>query len=580
MVAAPLPPDEFHRLQNLGSYQLLDTPYEAVFDEIASLAARICGVPYAAISLIDSNRQWLKAVHKLNNLTEIPRDISFCGHAILQDGIMHIPDAREDERFWDNPLVTGEPNIRTYAGMPLKSDEGYNLGALCVLSSQPVKLNEGQLESLRQLAHVLMTLFKARKKEARLAVLGNVLDQVTDEIILADAQTLQCTYANKAACLAFDCSEENIVGRKLPDMLRTELKNDGDAVTDILRSGNGKRVMLELTRRRQDAPPDDAEQVIELRLQRLSVGARNKIVAIGHDISERKKLEKVKADLAENLERHNRELSGAYGRLSEELAIAKEMQLRFLPAPKCINKVCFDWMFQSSSYLGGDIFDYFTLDDSRVCFYVIDVSGHGLSAALLAFNAQQQMFSARGEMLSLIQSFDGNIADVASQVVADFNRKFGAMKESSLYLTMIYGILDTVSGELALVQAGHPPPLLSEPGSSSLRSIGNGGLPIGILDQAEFESHTLRMRPGSRLYLYSDGIPDCPNPEEELFGQERMERLLEQTHDAPLAEVQSAVANALAGWHGKNRAFSDDITFLTVEYLKSDERGVAPSMAY
>ena len=96
--------------------------------------------------------------------------------------------------------------------------------------------------------------------------------------------------------------------------------------------------------------------------------------------------------------------------------------------------------------------------------------------------------------------------------------------------------------------------------------IGDGGLPIGILDHAEFESHRLRLTPGMRLYLYSDGVPDCANREDEAFGQERMERVLAQTCGRPLPEVREAIDQALTDWHGGDDGYKDDVTFLSLEF--------------
>lgn len=563
MVTAPIPPDEARRLQNLDSYRLLDTPYEAVFDEIASLAARICGLPYAMISLVDSQRQWFKAVHGLVDTRETPRDISFCGHAIMHDEVFYVPDALADERFFDNPLVTGELSIRVYAGMPLASEEGYKLGTLCVMSDRPTPLTDAQLESLKQLSHVLRALFTARKKEARLAVLGQVLDQLQDEIMLADPQTFECTYANLAAHKA--CLHEgSLQGMRLSEIAQADGNDEHRRLIDAFQSGAVGNIRLELTRGgvTEEGEP---QKFVELRLQRLADHG-NKIALIGHDISERKKLDKVKAELHANLERHHQEMSRAYAQLSDELAIAREMQLRFLPPPKRIDRISFDWLFRASSYLGGDIFDYFPLDERYLCFHVIDVAGHGVSAALLAFAAQRQMFAARGDARVLIRQLDGDIARAAPIVVQEFNRRFSAMNESSLYLTMIFGILDTQSGDVALVQAGHPPPLFARPDSQALTPVGDGGLPIGILDDAGYEAHVVRMTPGSRLYLYSDGVTDCSDGQEEMFGRERLEKLLVQKHGTPLAEVRDALGSALEAWRGGNAGFEDDVTFLTVEW--------------
>jgi sigma-B regulation protein RsbU (phosphoserine phosphatase) len=565
MVIAPIPSNDSERVKNLESYQLLDTPFEAVFDEIASLAAKICGVPYALISLIDSHRQWFKAAHGFRQLRETSRDVSFCGHAIMQDEIFYIPDARDDERFHDNPFVTDGLQVRVYAGMPIKSEEGYNLGTLCVLSSESVPLSAWQKESLRQLSHVLTTLFSARRKEVRLAALGQVMDQLGDEIILGDGSTFQSTYANNAACRASGIEEKAIASTHIEDFLPGLSDTEKRQLFESLQAKRGKNIRLELKRLVQAADGKEVHD-IEYRLQCLQISDVEKIFVIGHDISERKKLQQVQAQLQESLEKHHQELQQAYLLLSEEMMIARDMQLRFLPQPKQIGAARFDWLFKSSSYLGGDVFDYFAVNDRYVCFHVIDVSGHGLSAALLAFNAQRQMFLARAEIEDVIKRFGGQIGLAAEQIVSEFNRKFTSLSESSLYLTMVFCILDQYTGRVSLVQAGHPPPYLARPGRQEVEPIGDGGLPIGILDDAEYEAQCLQLEPGARLHLYSDGVPECTNPQQEVFGQEALQSILTTQHDASIKQVQLIIDQALVTWHGQEGRFDDDLTFLTVEF--------------
>ncbi len=148
-----IPLNEATRMDTLRGLNILDTSPEERFDRLARLARRLFGVPIALVSLVDENRQWFKSCQGLN-ASETPRDISFCGHAILGDDIFVIPDARQDERFHDNPLVTGEPYIRFYAGCPLNVPNGGNLGTLCIIDREPRALNEDDLALLRDLARM------------------------------------------------------------------------------------------------------------------------------------------------------------------------------------------------------------------------------------------------------------------------------------------------------------------------------------------------------------------------------------------------------------------------------------------
>ena len=151
MLIPAVPDDEASRLRALRALELLDTPPEPRFDRLTRLAKQALDVPIALVSLIDADRQWFKSRQGLD-VCETARDVSFCGHAILGADLFEISDAREDPRFADNPLVTGPPHIRMYAGVPLASAEGHRVGTLCVISDQPRVLTVRERAILRDLA--------------------------------------------------------------------------------------------------------------------------------------------------------------------------------------------------------------------------------------------------------------------------------------------------------------------------------------------------------------------------------------------------------------------------------------------
>ena len=153
---------EAARLNALAEYDILDSGTEESFDDIAQLAAFICDVPIAMISIIDSKRQWFKAHIGLDK-TEAPRETAFCAHAIQQDGLFTVADATQDERFRENPLVLSDPLIRFYAGAPLRTADGHNLGTLCVIDRAPRQLTEKQREALQVLSRQVIKLLELRK---------------------------------------------------------------------------------------------------------------------------------------------------------------------------------------------------------------------------------------------------------------------------------------------------------------------------------------------------------------------------------------------------------------------------------
>jgi len=158
-----MPKDEAARLEALRRYEVLDTPREEDFDEIVRLAAQICNTPVSLISLVDEKRQWFKGRQGVD-VAQTPRDVSFCGHAIVNaPDLMIVPDSAKDPRFKANPLVNGEPNIRFYAGAPLVTPDGHAIGTLCVIDHQPRELTETQKDGLRILSRQVVTQLELRR---------------------------------------------------------------------------------------------------------------------------------------------------------------------------------------------------------------------------------------------------------------------------------------------------------------------------------------------------------------------------------------------------------------------------------
>ena len=156
------PANEEARVMALEKYAILDTDPEQAFDDLTLLASFVCKTPIALISLVDEDRQWFKSRVGIK-ASETSRDIAFCSTAILQTDVFVVPDALEDERFRDNPLVVSDPNIRFYAGAPLINEDGYALGTLCVVDRSPRDLAPDQKDALKALSRLVLGQLEFRR---------------------------------------------------------------------------------------------------------------------------------------------------------------------------------------------------------------------------------------------------------------------------------------------------------------------------------------------------------------------------------------------------------------------------------
>nr|WP_137830239.1 PAS domain S-box protein [Methylobacterium sp. L1A1] len=208
--------DESTRLCALDRYDILDTPQEQAFDDIAELAAEICGTPIAVVSFIGRGRQFFKAEVGLG-VRETPFDTSFCRQAMLQQDFLYVPEATRDPRFQGNPLVTGEPGLRFYAGALLKTPDGHPIGTVCVLDTQPRTLSDRQQATLKQLARQTMAQLELRRmaqaQRAQQQLQNQILNSATDYAIIALDQDGNVTRWNEGAHRILGWAEQDMLGR-------------------------------------------------------------------------------------------------------------------------------------------------------------------------------------------------------------------------------------------------------------------------------------------------------------------------------------------------------------------------------
>jgi signal transduction histidine kinase len=231
MKVAPIPPNEAERLSSLYEYNLLDTLPEEEYDNITRIASEICNVPISLITLLDTDRQYFKSVKGMND-KQTSREVSFCSHAILSPNEMLIvPDSSQDDRFHDNPLVTCEPHVAFYAGVPLVNESGHAMGTLCVLDRKPRELTNEQKETLRALASQIVTYFELRKKNFQ-------LDKQKAELELLNKELERFAYV-AAHDLKSPCNNLKMIADLLKTMYADKLDADGEFMLNALGEASG-----------------------------------------------------------------------------------------------------------------------------------------------------------------------------------------------------------------------------------------------------------------------------------------------------------------------------------------------------
>ena len=276
-----IPENDQQRIRALESYQVLDTLSEADFDNITFIASQICKTPISLISLIDQDRQWFKAKTGLS-VSETPRDLAYCAHAINQpDSILEVEDARTDERFIDNPLLTGSPNVVFYTGVPLVDADGFALGTLCVIDHIPKKLDDGQLNALRALAHQVVTLFKIRKQKGELEFYESVVEESSEGFAWVE-KSGRIRNFNKRYSQLTGIRSEILKAKKVYDFDPNFSKSTWDQHWQDMLAQQSKTFETEF------AGTDGTIRTVELRLKMTTVNGDNLISAIVLDVSSRK----------------------------------------------------------------------------------------------------------------------------------------------------------------------------------------------------------------------------------------------------------------------------------------------------
>jgi phosphoserine phosphatase RsbU/P len=283
-------------------------------------------------------------------------------------------------------------------------------------------------------------------------------------------------------------------------------------------------------------------------------------IGVQSDVTEQKLAE-------QEIQKANRKLEAAGERMKRDLDAAAAVQRALLPTvlPR-IHGINMAWSFRPCQELAGDTLNVFLLDDHRVALYILDVSGHGVASSLLSVTLSR-VLSAIPEQSVLYQPIGGAAGSFGiappAQVAARLNRQFRFEPRTAQYFTIFYGVLDTGTHELRYVSAGHVDPVYLPDGGPP-QILRAGDAPIGLIPGLTYQEQVLRMKPGDRLYLLTDGVIEAENDAEQEFGVDRLLEELERGRRLPLSDSLTAVVACAERWCAPS-ALADDVSMLALE---------------
>jgi sigma-B regulation protein RsbU (phosphoserine phosphatase) len=262
-------------------------------------------------------------------------------------------------------------------------------------------------------------------------------------------------------------------------------------------------------------------------------------------------------------------LKVAHDRMKQDLKAAARVQNKLLPhdVPES-DAMRVAWKYHPCDELAGDFLNVFRINEQEIAFYIVDVMGHGVPAALYAFSVSLHLSHLAGPGSMVFESGDATKAAAPYDVLLRLNRQFPSMLQDGRFFTLIYGVLNTDTREFRCANAGHPCPLIMT-ADHQMREIEITGHPIGLFDTPEFEETTVQLHPGDRVYLYSDGLEEELSPSGEPFGVEGIEKGIKTTVSQPLDASAAHLIESVVGWRESDH-LSDDVSLIAIEISKKE----------
>jgi len=402
------------------------------------------------------------------------------------------------------------------------------------------------------------------RPEEQLALREEALAVTAEGVTISDAALPDnpIIYANRGFERLTGYSVEDVVGRNCRFLQGVDTA--ATAVAEIRKSvREGRECTVQLLNYRKDGSP--FWNRLSITPLRDEAGQVTHFVGVQSDVTDQKRGE---AALSEA----NQRLKAVNQRMARDLEAAAEIQRSLLPSSSPIAPgIEFSWCYRPCDELAGDIFNTRMLEEGQIALYVIDVSGHGVAAALFAVTLSRLLSASRSE--SGLPKDDGESPqnnDLApARLAEELNLRFPFDQHSRQYFTMLYGVLDTRTHQFRYVSAGHPGPIVV-PLRGHPRDLSSSGFPIGLIQGATYQERVVYLRPGDRLFLITDGLVEAENTRRREFGMDRVLQQLRDSREQPLTEATTELVRQVENWCG-DVGMQDDASVLACEVSANAE---------
>lgn len=377
------------------------------------------------------------------------------------------------------------------------------------------------------------------------AALLQVFDRSRDAVIIATPPTLGIVNVSASASTLLGYSREELLGFTMAELHPDEGPQLQAFAAEVARQGSGWTDELRcLTRCGARLP-------VEISASLAAFDGSPRLIALVRDISKRRQDEDA--------------MRRAFDRLRHDLDAAFRMQKSLLPAlSSVLPGVRFAWELYPCRTLGGDLLNVVRVDDRHVAFYILDVSGHGVGAAMMSVAVHRLLLPIPGLPGGSLGSAGNGAGPVPPAVICrELNARFQLDPRMPQYFTLLYGLLDVPGRTLRFTSAGHCPPVLASPGKPP-QALRAPDLPIGLIPGASYGETTVRLEPGARLYLYSDGLTEAADPAGDQFGPERLLAAIARSRRESLPSSLRTLLGAMRDW-SDGTELADDVTLLGIE---------------